>query len=175
MFVVKICRRKALSQRIELGRVADTLPEPTKAQPSRWRVLQDVKLYGIVKIKGFYLPFAFMALTMLMGGKPDELMSDVRGILVGHIWYFFTTLLPKGTGKVYLRTPRWVKYLADKLELTADGAASAPQRATHGFRMPSARLVAAGRPGGAGGAPPPAAGSGGYQAFRGSGNRLGGS
>jgi Derlin-2/3 len=135
-------------------------------------VLQDIRLYGIVNIKGFYLPFAFMAVTMLMGGKPEDLMSDVRGILVGHLWYFFTTLLPKGTGKVYLRTPRWVKYLADKLELTTDGPAAAPRRAAPGFRMPSAAAVAAGRPGGSAQA---AAGSAGFQAFRGSGNRLGGS
>ena len=135
--------------------------------------MQDIKLYGIVKIKGFYLPFAFMAITMLMGGKPDALMADARGILVGHIWYFFTTLLPRGTGKVYLRTPRWVKWASDKLELSGDGAvtASAPRRRAPGFQMPSAAAVAAGRPGG--GTSAPAGSGGGFQAFRGSGNRLG--
>lgn len=127
--------------------------------------MQDIKLYGIVKIKGFYLPFAFMAISMLMGGKPDELMADALGILVGHVWYFFTTLLPRGTGKVYLRTPHWVKWAADKLELSRDGQVRAS-----GFRMPPAAAVAAGRPGGASA---PGGSGGGFRAFRGSANRLG--
>lgn len=108
---------------------------------------------------------------MLMGGKPDELMADALGVLVGHAWYFFTTLLPRGTGKVYLRTPRWVKWAADKLELTGNGAvtATAPRQRAPGFQMPSAAAVAAGR----GGASPAAGSGSGFQAFRGSGNRLG--
>lgn len=134
-------------------------------------IMQDIKLYGIVKIKGFYLPFAFMAISMLMGAKPDALMGDAHGILVGHIWYFFTSLLPRGTGKVYLRTPQWVKWVADKLELTAGGSVTRPQRQAPGFQMPSAAAVAASRPGGSGSAP--AASGSGFQAFRGSGNRLG--
>lgn len=137
-------------------------------------VIQDIKLYGIVKIKGFYLPFAFMAITMLMGGKPDEFLSDAQGILVGHLWYFFTTLLPRGTGKVYLRTPGWVKWGAEKLELRGGGAASAaapPQRRSvaGAFRMPSQAAVAAGRPGGSAGSAADAR----FRAFQGSGNRLG--
>ena len=29
--------------------------------------VQDVKLYGIVKVKGFWLPFAFLGLKTVMG------------------------------------------------------------------------------------------------------------
>lgn len=120
---------------------------------------QDIKLYGIIKIKGFWLPFAFLALGMFLGA---DVMSDILGIAVGHAWYFFTTLLPRGTGKQYLPTPWYIRWAAEKLEL-------GPQRPAVSVTAPPGQ-----RPQGA---PPPgqAQDQGGFRAFRGTARRLGSS
>ena len=79
-------------------------------------------MYGLVTIKGFYLPFAFLALDMLMGKSP---ILEIIGIVVGHTWYFFTNLLPRGTGQEYLKTPKFVKDLSIWMGL---GSAPPPGR-----------------------------------------------
>lgn len=47
-------------------------------------------------IQSFYLPFAFLAITVLMGGSP---VLDICGIIAGHLWYFFTVLYPQSSGR----------------------------------------------------------------------------
>lgn len=118
--------------------------------------MQDIKLYGIIKIKGFWLPFAFLALGMFLGG---DVFADLLGILVGHAWYFYTTLLPRGTGKQFLRTPWFIRWAAAKLEL--------------GSARPAVSVTAppAQRPAPAGGGQ----GQGGFRAFGGPARRLGSS
>jgi len=41
-----------------------------------------VSLYGFIKLNGRHLPFAFLALDLLMGG---DVWSDALGILMGHM------------------------------------------------------------------------------------------
>eukprot|EP00892_Ulva_mutabilis_P009734 jgi/Ulvmu1/7132/UM034_0038.1 len=118
---------------------------------------QDISLYGIIKIKGFWLPFALMGIGLFLGG---DLMGDACGILVGHAWYFYTTLLPRGTGRQYLRTPWFIHWAAQKLEL-------GPSRPAVSVTAPQGQRPQE--------APAAAPGSGGFQAFRGSARRLGSS
>jgi Derlin-2/3 len=66
----------------------------------------NVSLYGLVTIKAFYLPFAFLAMSVLMG---DSYWPDLVGIIVGHIYYFFKDLYPISSGNHPLRTPNWLK------------------------------------------------------------------
>ena len=102
--------------------------------------MQQLKLYGIVAIKGFWLPFAFLAISTLMGDSP---YLEACGIFVGHVWYFFTDLLPRGTGRTFLPTPRWVRALALKIgmEGVRPPVATAPQRPLMGrFRGQGQRL-----------------------------------
>jgi Derlin-2/3 len=42
-----------------------------------------VSLFGIIKLNGRHLPFAFLALDLLMG---QDIWSGVLGILMGHTW-----------------------------------------------------------------------------------------
>ena len=44
---------------------------------------------------GFYLPWGLLALNMLMGA---DIMSDLAGIAVGHLYYYLTVLHPRNTG-----------------------------------------------------------------------------
>lgn len=145
--------------RLTLQHATDKPPARMQHKRNMRAAVQDIKLYGIVKIKGFWLPFAFLVLGMFIGG---DVMSDILGIAVGHAWYFFTTLLPRGTGKQYLPTPWYIRWAAAKLEL-------GPQRPAVSVAPPPGQ-----RPPGA----PPAGGAqgqGGFRAFGGAARRLGSS
>lgn len=72
---------------------------------------QPVSLYGLVTIQAFYLPFAFLFITVVMGGSP---VADLFGIAAGHLWYFFTDLYPRSSGRELLKTPGFLKsWLSD--------------------------------------------------------------
>ncbi|XP_031391322.1 derlin-1-like [Punica granatum] len=64
-----------------------------------------INLYGVVSLKGFYLPWAMLALDLIFG---DPLMPDILGMVVGHLYYFLTVLHPLSGGKFILKTPLWV-------------------------------------------------------------------
>ena len=97
-----------------------------------------VSLYGLVTIQAFYLPFAFLFLTVVMGGSP---VADLFGIAAGHLWYFFTDLYPRSSGRELLRTPRLLKAWVSNLGAgPAPSPAEAQQRAA--FRGRGQRLGA---------------------------------
>lgn len=117
---------------------------------------QQVSLFGLVKIQSFYLPFAFFAISLIMG---DDIFDDVKGIAAGHIYYFLWDLYPRAGGQVLLRTPAWLKnMLSDNFGIG---------RNTYGIQ-PTAAGRAPGDAGPAGGAA-----NSGFRAFGGSGRRLG--
>lgn len=53
-------------------------------------------------IQGVYLPFAYLALTVLMG-NPFEGM--LQGMVIGHLYYFAADAAPIVYGKDFLQTP----------------------------------------------------------------------
>ena len=65
-----------------------------------------MSLYGLVTVKAFYLPFAFAAISMVLG---DRIIPDLIGIGVGHLDYFFKEIYPVTTGRNILTTPNWLK------------------------------------------------------------------
>ncbi|XP_057952592.1 derlin-1-like [Malania oleifera] len=68
-----------------------------------------INIYGLVSLKGFYLPWAMLALDLLFG---NPLKPDILGIVVGHLYYFLTVLHPLAGGKYIFKTPLWVHKLA---------------------------------------------------------------
>lgn len=64
-----------------------------------------INIYGVVSLKGFYLPWAMLALDLIFG---DPLMPDILGMVVGHLYYFLTVLHPLAGGKFILKTPFWM-------------------------------------------------------------------
>lgn len=75
---------------------------------SRHNPEAQVSIMGFFRVPGFYLPWAWCLMTVIMGGSP---MMDLAGIFVGHTYYFFSTLYPRRTGKDPLRTPGFVHSL----------------------------------------------------------------
>ncbi len=52
---------------------------------------QHIMLYGLVKIQSFYLPFAFLAISVLLG---QDLTPDLIGIVVGHLYWYLHDVMP---------------------------------------------------------------------------------
>ncbi|ONI24988.1 hypothetical protein PRUPE_2G273500 [Prunus persica] len=67
-----------------------------------------INIYGLVSLKGFYLPWAFLGLDLIFG---DPLKPDILGMVAGHLYYFLTVLHPLAGGKLMLKTPLWVHKL----------------------------------------------------------------
>ncbi|XP_021687017.2 derlin-1.2 isoform X2 [Hevea brasiliensis] len=67
-----------------------------------------INIYGLVSLKGFYLPWAMLALDLIFG---NPLMPDILGMVAGHLYYFLTVLHPLSGGNFVLRTPLWVHKL----------------------------------------------------------------
>mmetsp|Transcript_11401 Transcript_11401/g.27049 ORF Transcript_11401/g.27049 Transcript_11401/m.27049 type:complete len:94 (-) Transcript_11401:549-830(-) len=56
-------------------------------------------------MQGFYLPFAMLALHLMLG---QSIMEPAIGILVGHLQYFFSSIYPRAGGSNLLGTPQWL-------------------------------------------------------------------
>ncbi|BAT92880.1 Derlin-1 protein [Vigna angularis] len=64
-----------------------------------------INIYGVVSLKGFYLPWALLALDLIFG---NPIKPDILGMLAGHIYYFLTVLHPLAGGNFKFKTPLWV-------------------------------------------------------------------
>ena len=60
-------------------------------------------MWGI-PIPAIYLPFAYLALSMFLGGTDVML----HGMAIGHIYYFLVDVVPKVYGKDVLSTPQFL-------------------------------------------------------------------
>lgn len=67
---------------------------------------QNASIMGLFTVQSFYLPFAFLGITIVLGGNP---MFDIAGIVVGHLWWFLTELYPAQGGRNLLATPEWLQ------------------------------------------------------------------
>ncbi|EMS65096.1 hypothetical protein TRIUR3_27036 [Triticum urartu] len=65
----------------------------------------QISMYGLVQLRSFYLPWAMLGLDVIFG---SPILPGLLGIMVGHLYYFFTVLYPLASGKNYLKTPMWV-------------------------------------------------------------------
>merc|ERR1719343_1894193 len=80
-------------------------------------------------IAGIYLPFAYLALTVLMG-HPFENM--LHGMVIGHLYYFAADAAPMVYGKDFLQTPGFLIDYFGYNEYTPE-ASAAPTASRGGF------------------------------------------
>ena len=59
-----------------------------------------------VPVTGFYVPFVMIVVNMLMG---QNFISVLIGIIIGHIFYFFTQVFSKTAGTPFFSTPDWLR------------------------------------------------------------------
>lgn len=62
----------------------------------------NANIYGI-PVKGMYLPFAYLGLTIVMG---NSYVDMVYGMAIGHFYYFLVDVVPQIQGKDILVTPQ---------------------------------------------------------------------
>lgn len=101
-------------------------------------------IYGLLTVKGFYLPFVFLALSVMLGGN---WVADVLGILGGHLYYFLKVIHPAAGGVSLLDTPRWLNRLVAQYRIgsvppTATGSLNPTNPGFRAFHGGARRLGA---------------------------------
>ena len=72
---------------------------------SRHHPDQPASVMGLVTIRTFYLPFAFLGLALC--GVGGSFASSLLGLVAGHLYYFLKVVHPAGGGSRLLETPGW--------------------------------------------------------------------
>ncbi|KAL3916828.1 MAG: hypothetical protein SGARI_007870 [Bacillariaceae sp.] len=122
-------------------------------------------------MKGIYLPFAYLLMTVFMG---NPYMPMLHGMAMGHIYYFLVDVIPGVYGKDFIHTP---KFLVDYFgighyQAPMEAPAPSANRTGGGARVSGFGANAnasAGTSGGGGGAPA----GGGSHSWGSGGQRLG--
>lgn len=91
----------------------------------------QANIWGI-PVQGMYLPFAYAAITVFMGGSIYDLC---HGMGIGHIYYFLVDVVPQVYGKDVLQTPQ---FLIDQLGV-GEFAPAAVQAQAPGRAQPFVR------------------------------------
>lgn len=100
---------------------------------------QKVSIMGLVTVMSFYLPFAFVGMSIVMGQDP---IPDIIGIVVGHLYFFLKVLYPATSGRQLLVTPQFLRnWLASRgLGVPTFTHAAAGQPEFRAFRGAGMRL-----------------------------------
>ena len=62
--------------------------------------------YGVITVKGLYIPWAIIMFEMLFG---HDVIEPLLGIAVGHTYFFLVQILPDEFGKTVVYTPSFLK------------------------------------------------------------------
>eukprot|EP01025_Chloroclados_australasicus_P055570 TRINITY_DN6759_c0_g5_i1.p1 TRINITY_DN6759_c0_g5~~TRINITY_DN6759_c0_g5_i1.p1 ORF type:complete len:307 (-),score=14.44 TRINITY_DN6759_c0_g5_i1:435-1256(-) len=85
-----------------------------------------MSLYGVVRIRSFYLPFAFAGMSLLFTGEIP--VQDIIGIVVGHLFYFLTVLYPQQSGgRNLLKAPQFLAQWLAQVGIGSGGYYPAPR------------------------------------------------
>jgi len=69
----------------------------------------QLSIYGL-KLKSLYLPWAFIAIRLIMGAS---IVEPLVGIGCGHVYYFLVDVLPLSHGYDIIRTPSFCMKIAE--------------------------------------------------------------
>lgn len=106
---------------------------------SRREPEQIVNIFGF-KLKALYLPWAFLAIHLLMG---KGIILPLVGIFVGHLYYFLVEVLPNTHDIDLIRTPKFVRDIIAYASNTTPVAAN-PSRTANTPSNPQNRFPAPG-------------------------------
>ena len=96
---------------------------------------QNVSIMGLFQVQGFYLPWAFLMINMVLGGSPWQ---DLFGIFTGHLHYFLTELNPNT--RHHMEPPEFVHKLVAWTNAGPPSQRQAPTRPAGVFRGRGQRL-----------------------------------
>eukprot|EP00164_Ancoracysta_twista_P000288 GFYU01000405.1.p1 GENE.GFYU01000405.1~~GFYU01000405.1.p1 ORF type:complete len:244 (-),score=47.70 GFYU01000405.1:79-810(-) len=69
-----------------------------------------VNFYFGIQFQSIHFPWVLVAFEVLLGGNP---ILPIIGIVIGHIYYFFSDVYPAVSGKRYVDTPQWLSNMID--------------------------------------------------------------
>lgn len=70
-----------------------------------------MNFFGLITFQAPFLPWVLLGFSFILGG---EVLTDLMGISVGHIYYFLEDVAPNITGGYrFLKTPGFIKYLIE--------------------------------------------------------------
>lgn len=67
-----------------------------------------VSFYGLITIDAFYLPWALLGSRLLFGDRIENLLPELAGIGVGHLYHFITSVYPSTYGNHVMKCPLWL-------------------------------------------------------------------
>lgn len=88
---------------------------------SRHHPDQQTSVMGLVTIRTFYMPFAFLGLALC--GVGGSFTSSLLGLIAGHLYYFLKVVHPAGGGSRLLETPGWFERALLRAGLISPAAA----------------------------------------------------
>lgn len=88
---------------------------------SRHHPDQSTSVMGLVTIRTFYMPFAFLGLALC--GVGGSFTSSLLGLLAGHLYYFLKVVHPAAGGARLLETPGWFERGLLRAGIIAPGSA----------------------------------------------------
>ena len=91
----------------------------------------QLSIYGL-KLKSLYLPWAFIAIRLIMGGS---IVEPLIGIACGHIYYFLVDVLPLSHGYDIIRTPKFCINIAEWYTGNSIPASTGYRGTAGGFRV----------------------------------------
>jgi len=86
------------------------------------------ELLWMFRFKAWHFPFVLLALGVLLGGSP---LLDILGILVGHLYYFVTDVVPIRYRIQLIKTPEFLYRLFEQGTLRP----AAPSWQRGGYRL----------------------------------------
>ncbi len=127
-----------------------------------------VSMFGVIKLKAAYLPFALLLIDIVQGATPTH---GIRGILAGHLYWFLREVIQSRfviDVPGWLRRARWVETLSNFGTGTGRAASGNPTRVTVNDSRGSGRSLG----GSTQQASTSAGGSSRFRAFSGKANKL---
>lgn len=88
---------------------------------SRHHPDQSTSVMGLVTIRTFYMPFAFLGLALC--GVGGSFTSSLLGLIAGHLYYFLKVVHPAAGGARLLETPGWFERALLRAKIIAPGSA----------------------------------------------------
>eukprot|EP01028_Stygiella_incarcerata_P007673 TRINITY_DN32027_c0_g1_i1.p1 TRINITY_DN32027_c0_g1~~TRINITY_DN32027_c0_g1_i1.p1 ORF type:complete len:220 (-),score=33.76 TRINITY_DN32027_c0_g1_i1:26-685(-) len=73
----------------------------------------QLAMFGVITFTAPYLPWAFLLLSYTL---ERSIMSNLIGIVVGHLYFYLADVFPALTGMHPLATPGWLKVLCGEVQ-----------------------------------------------------------
>lgn len=90
-------------------------------------------VWAVIRTKGFYMPWVFLAFTVLMGGDPTQ---EIVGLFAGALFWLLADVLPNADASWGMFAGARVMWTPTFLRALVDEAGEGPMLSRMGIPMP---------------------------------------